>query len=121
VARYRGTCHCGTVQLEVEGELAGLEECNCSICRRTGYVHWHVPPERFRIVSGEDALATYRFGTRVAAHHFCRTCGVSPFRRSRSNPDDVDVNVRCLEGVDLEGLEIQPFDGDHWEDSIERR
>jgi hypothetical protein len=105
----------------VTGPIEGVEVCNCSICTRTGYLHWYVSPERFRLLTPWEAVATYEFGTRVAKHYFCRACGISPFRRARSNPHDVDVNVRCLEGVDLESLSVKHFDGRHWEEAIERR
>lgn len=118
---YHGSCHCGAVRYEVTGELAGLEVCNCSICTRTGYVHWAVPPADFRLRCDWSAIATYEFGTRTAKHHFCRTCGISPFRVSRSDPDQVTVNVRCLEGVDLDALAPRLFDGRDWEAQMERR
>lgn len=117
---YRGSCHCGAVRYRVSGELAGLVVCNCSICTRTGYIHWTVPPADFRLESDWSAIETYEFGTRTAKHHFCRHCGVSPFRVSRSDPDDVTVNVRCLEGVDLGSLEIASFDGVNWEQQMAR-
>lgn len=116
----RGGCHCGAVRFEAEGELEGLEICNCSICLRKGYVHWYVPHERFRLLSGHDALASYRFGTGQAQHHFCQICGVAPFYVPRSDPDKVDVNVRCLDGMTLEQLgrlDTTLFDGEHWERS----
>jgi len=118
---HTGSCHCGAIRIEVTGPIEGVELCNCSICARTGYLHWYVAPERFRLLTSPDAIATYMFGTRVAKHHFCRTCGISPFRRARSNPEDVDVNVRCLDGVDLDALPVKRFDGRHWETAMERR
>jgi hypothetical protein len=121
MATFRGSCHCDSIRFEVDGELSGLEVCNCSICTRTGYIHWYVPPERFRLSTSEDAIATYQFGTRTAKHHFCRSCGISPFRRARSNPNEVDVNVRCLDGVDIDALETRAFDGRNWEAAIEDR
>ena len=107
----RGSCHCGRVSFEVEGELEGLEVCNCSYCARAGYLHWYVAPDRFRLRSGDDVLRSYQFGTFTSRNHFCGVCGISPFRRPRSDPDKVDVNVRCLEGVDLDELTIKPFNG----------
>jgi len=118
---HRGGCHCGAVRFEVRGPIEGLEVCNCSICRRTGYVHWYVAPERFALLTPEDAFATYQFGTSAAKHHFCKTCGISPFRRARSNPEEVDVNVRCVEGVDLEALDATRFDGQNWEVAMKGR
>lgn len=114
----RGSCHCGSVRFEVDGDIVRVVDCNCSICRRKGYLHWIVPRAAFRLLEGDDALATYRFNTRVARHHFCRTCGVSPFYVPRSHPDGVDVNVRCLDDVDLGSLRVEPFDGRNWERSV---
>ena len=56
----------------------------------------------------------------TARHHFCRHCGVAGFYVPRSHPDCIDVNVRCLEGVDLGALTIVPFDGRNWEASRAR-
>jgi hypothetical protein len=105
----------------VDGELADLEVCNCSICTRTAYIHWAVAPERFRLLTPWSAIETYEFGTRTAKHHFCRTCGISAFRVSRSDPHDITVNVRCLEGVDLASLPVRRFDGLRWEEEMARR
>lgn len=118
---YRGGCHCGAISFEVEGELTQVEECNCSICTRKAYLHWIVPPESFRLLTGKDALATYSFNTGVARHYFCPRCGVTPFYVPRSDPDKIDVNVRCLDGVDLGALKILPFDGRDWERAITHR
>ncbi|MGH0028950.1 MAG: GFA family protein [Myxococcota bacterium] len=116
----RGACHCGAIAFEVDGEPEGLESCTCSICRRTGFVHWYVEPGRFRLLGSDETLATYRFGTRTALNHFCRVCGVAPFRRPRSDPDKIAVNVRCLEGVDLADLPVTEFDGRNWEEAYAR-
>ena len=113
--KYRGGCHCGAVQYEVEGEIADLDVCNCSICAKTAYIHWHVAPEDFRLLTPEEAIETYEFGTRTAKHLFCRVCGISSFRRSRSRPESIDVNVRCLQDVDAESFETTLFDGQNWE------
>jgi hypothetical protein len=116
----RGSCHCGGIAFEVDGEVEGVTECNCSICARRGYLHWIVPRERFRLLTPEGAMTEYRFNTGTARHLFCPVCGVSPFYAPRSHPDAYSVNVRCLDGVDLSALEIASFDGQNWERSIDR-
>jgi hypothetical protein len=105
----------------VTADLDIVLDCNCSICRRKGFLHLIVPPERFRLLAGEDALETYRFNTGVAVHRFCRTCGIHPFYTPRSDPEKVDVNVRCLDGIELTALAVTPFDGRHWESAIATR
>ncbi len=117
---YRGGCHCGRVAFEVSGDLAGVSECNCSICSKKGYLHWIVPRESFRMLTPAQELATYTFNTKVARHHFCPVCGVASFYIPRSDPDKIDVNARCLEGVDLGKLEVARFDGINWEESYQK-
>jgi hypothetical protein len=105
------------VAFEVDGELNRVVECNCSICTKKAYLHWIVPRERFRLLTPEENLATYTFNTAVAKHRFCRVCGVAPFYIPRSDPDKVDVNVRCLAGVDISSLQIELYDGRNWEEA----
>lgn len=101
-------------------DLERVSECNCSICRKKGYLHAIVRPAAFELLSGEVDLATYTFNTGVAKHRFCRYCGVQSFYVPRSDPDKIDVNVRCLEGVDLRALRVVQFDGQHWEEAMAR-
>src|SRR5437763_16525322 len=91
-----GGCHCGGVRFRVTAELLGVTECNCSICAKKGFLHLIVPPENFELLSGKDDLSAYRFNTGIAKHTFCSRCGVHPFYVPRSDPDKIDVNVRCL-------------------------
>jgi hypothetical protein len=108
---HRGGCHCRRVRFEVDAP-ADIEalDCNCSICRMTGFLHLIVPAVRFRLLSGEDALTEYTFNTGAAKHRFCKVCGVKSFYIPRSHPDGVDVNVRCLDAGTMASLAIVPFD-----------
>jgi hypothetical protein len=118
---YEGGCHCGAVRFRVVADLAEVIECNCSICAKKGYLHLIVPPERFALLRGREALVTYRFNTGVAQHHFCGRCGIHSFYVPRSDPDKIDVNVRCLDGVDPTTLAIRRFDGRNWEEAMRQR
>jgi len=115
VQTYTGGCHCGRVRFAVTADLERVSACNRSICTRKAYLHLIVRRDRFRMLAGEDDLATHQFGTRTARHHFCRQCGVASFYVPRR----IDVNVRCLDGVDVAALAPRPFDGRNWEASIE--
>jgi hypothetical protein len=116
---YEGGCHCGAVRFRVDVDDHLAYDCNCSMCHGCGYVHVIVPPERFALLRGEDALTTYTFGTHVAKHMFCRTCGIKPFYRPRSHPDHWDVNARCLDGAAVAHFRVEPFDGRNWEANVE--
>lgn len=115
-----GGCHCGAVRFRVRGRPDHLVVCNCSICSKKGYLHWFVSADDFELLTSEDALATYTFGTHTAKHHFCKTCGITSFYIARSHPDSIDVNARCCDGLDLDALPIETFDGQNWEAAYER-
>lgn len=110
---HRGSCHCGQVRFEVQGEFDSVIECNCTHCSRKGYLLWFVPRESVRFKSGESELATYTFNTHRIRHHFCPVCGVAPFGFGEHPPGTpvAAVNVRCLENVDLGALEVMHVDG----------
>jgi hypothetical protein len=112
---YTGGCHCGAVRFEVTGPIDDVVVCNCSICAKTGYLHWEVDPANFRLLTPEAPIRSYRFGTMTSQNSFCGICGISAFRRSRSSPDDIDINVRCLDGVDADAIPVTHFDGRGWE------
>ena len=115
---HRGGCHCGDVAFEVEAppELT-VQECNCSICSMTGFLHLIVPASRFRLLRGADCLTAYTFNTRTARHLFCRRCGIKSFYVPRSNPDGYSVNARCLDPATIGELVVEPFNGRDWEAS----
>lgn len=114
---YQGSCHCGAVTFEVEApEDIEVEDCNCSICAKAGFLHLLLPKKNFHLRSGEESLVTYTFNTGVAQHRFCKVCGIKSFYIPRSNPDGVAVNVRCLD-TRPRSMSVVQFDGQNWEDN----
>lgn len=113
---HRGGCHCGRVRFEVQAP-AHLEvlDCNCSMCRRVGYLHLIVTRSQFQLLSRTESLATYQFNTGAAKHLFCSQCGVKSFYVPRSHPDGYSVNARCLDDGTVDGMTVTPFDGRDWE------
>jgi len=110
---YKGSCHCGNIAFEVEGELTGAMACNCSICSRKGSLLWFVPRDKMRLLTPESALSTYTFNKHVIQHRFCPTCGMHPFGEG-VDPQGAKmaaINIRCLEDIDLAAVPIQNFDG----------
>jgi len=117
---FEGGCHCGAVRFRVAVDRLEALECNCSMCRKKALLHLIVPRDRFTLLSGGDGLTTYRFNTGVAQHTFCRACGIHPFYVPRSHPNDVDVNIRCLDGDAATRFHVTPFDGANWELNVDR-
>ena len=113
-----GSCHCRKVRFEIDvEENVTIQECNCSICRMSGYLHLIVAGSRFRLLSGEEYLTTYTFNTGTAKHLFCKVCGIKAFYVPRSNPDGYSINLRCIDKSRLKDIRIEKFDGQNWEQS----
>jgi hypothetical protein len=113
ISTYSGGCHCGKVRYDVTTAIGPVMACNCSMCGKRGSLLTFVPAEQFALRKGEDALTDYQFNKHIIHHLFCSTCGISSFTRGKS-PDGkemVAINVRCLDGVELDALEVMKFDG----------
>jgi hypothetical protein len=102
-----------TFEIEAPADIE-VENCNCSICQKSGHVHLILPKNKFKLLSGAGDLKTYTFNTKVAQHYFCKTCGIKPFYVPRSNPDGIDINVNCLDNAPA-SINVVQFDGQNWE------
>lgn len=110
---YKGSCHCGKIAFEVDGELEGAVSCNCSICSRKGALLWAVPREQLRVEASDEDVGQYLFNNHSIVHKFCRTCGMHPFGEDSGSPErpSAYVNVRCLEDIDVTAVPVFEFDG----------
>jgi hypothetical protein len=111
--RYKGSCHCGGIAFEAEGEIKEVLECNCSICQRKGSLLWFIPKASFTLLTPESAMSTYTFNKHFIKHHFCPKCGIHPFGEGVDPKGNkmAAVNIRCLEGLDVDGVPVTQYDG----------
>jgi len=111
--KYRGSCHCGRIAFEVEGEIAHAMSCNCSMCQRKGVLMWFVPRQAVTLLTPREHMSTYTFNKHVIKHHFCPVCGIHPFGEgiAPNGQEMAAINVRCLDGIDLPALKVQHFNG----------
>lgn len=110
---YQGSCHCGKIKFSADLDLSEVVSCNCSMCQRKGTLLSFTGEKAFTLHSGEGELADYQFGKKSIHHLFCKTCGVTAFSTGTA-PDGIvmkAVNVRCLDGVEIEKLKIHHFNG----------
>ena len=111
--KHTGSCHCGKVAFEVEGEIDSGLSCNCSICQRKGSLLWFVPRTALQVSRGAEELATYTFTRHVIQHRFCPTCGIHPFGEGvdpKGTPIAA-INLRCVENIDLDAIAVHRYDG----------
>ena len=110
---YSGSCHCGAIAFTVQGELpTEAISCNCSHCRRKGFLLTFLPAGQFTLDSGDDELAAYTFNKHVIRHRFCTRCGTQPFAEGEQGGVEMRaVNLRCVPEIDLDALTIRKVDG----------
>ncbi len=111
--KYRGSCHCGKVAYEVEGEVDSALSCTCSICSRRGSLLWFTPRDRLKLLTPESDLATYTFNHHVIKHHFCPTCGIHPYGEGTDPKGNkmAAINLRCLENFDFTQVPVTHYNG----------
>ena len=111
--KYEGSCHCGNVAFEVEGEFDTGLDCNCSMCRRRGALLAFVPAENFGLTVPEENVSTYTFNRHVIRHHFCGECGIATHGEGTDPKGNrmAAINLRCIPAIDLETLAIRKVDG----------
>ena len=109
----RGGCHCGRIAYEFEGDIGSVLDCNCSFCQKRGSLLHFIPAGAFTLKTPREELGTYTFNKHMIAHHFCPTCGISPFSEGASPAGDkmVAINACCVEGVDARALDVKFHDG----------
>ena len=110
---HKGSCHCGRVAYEVEGTIDGVMSCNCSMCQRKGSLLWFVPRDKLRVTTPESNASTYTFNRHIIQHRFCPNCGIHPYGEGQDAKGNATaaINIRCIEGIALEGIPVQHFDG----------
>jgi hypothetical protein len=96
---YKGSCHCGSIIIEIDSDFSNIKQCNCSICIRKNAKMNLISKDKFKIIKGLDNLSLYEFGTKKAKHFFCKTCGIYTHHFRKSDPNGIGVNIGCLEGV----------------------
>lgn len=110
---HQGSCHCGRVAFELDGDITQVMQCNCSYCSRKGYLIAFFPRAQLRLKTPESGLASYRFNKHRIDHRFCPACGVGPlaFGKDKAGNDIAAVNVRCLPDFDVAQVKVVAVDG----------
>jgi hypothetical protein len=100
------------VQVTVPGPPEEVLRCNCSLCRKTGWIggYWH--PDEVTVEVQADALNPYVQGDRMITTWSCTTCGCfSHWTPRTASPDRMGVNMRMFEPEDWQHLPVRDVDG----------
>jgi hypothetical protein len=108
---YHGSCHFGDVRFEIDADIDHVRVCDCSVCQQRGALNFRVTDDQIRIHTPLEDMTLYQWHTRTAKDYFCPRCGILPFRRPRTATHLWTVNVRCLEGVDLDAIPVRHVNG----------
>ena len=111
--KYNGGCHCGKIRYEVEMDINKPLSCNCSMCQMKGTLLSFAQANDFKLLQGKESLTDYQFYKKNIHHLFCSTCGVTSFAhgKGQNGEDMYAINVRCLDGIDLDKFELMKVDG----------
>lgn len=105
----KGSCHCGAVRIEVPGAPEWVGSCNCSICRKSGWLVAYYPDDGGVRVEGETT--PYVWGDRMISLHHCPVCGCgTDWRSTGESYGRVGVNARLLDGFAIKDGHVL-FDG----------
>jgi len=111
---HSGGCQCGKVRYEVQMDISEVLACNCSRCGRLGSLLAFAPATQFKLLSGDADLTKFEFNRRMIQHQFCSTCGVQSFAigtHPKTGAKMAAINVRCVDGVDVDVLKVKKVDG----------
>lgn len=100
MTHHKGSCLCGAIRYEIDGELGPITFCHCKRCQKVNGSAFNAaalaPLEQFRIVSGEDQLKEYLSSPGVY-RCFCGNCGSPLFSKRDSMPDSVRLRLGTLD------------------------
>ena len=96
----RGSCLCGGIRYEIEGDLGPIVCCHCSMCRKAQGTAFaaNAPVEtaRFRLVAGEELLRTYA-SSPGKVRCFCSACGSPIYSRREAGPGVIRLRIGTLD------------------------
>jgi hypothetical protein len=118
-----GSCHCGKTAFRIRGDTPEkLTWCTCSFCSRRGALLAYYRPDQFDVTTPAGDDATYRWNTKLVAHHFCPACGCATYTDSPDfKPDGswdkktrrIGVNARLFDDFDAASAPVAVVDGKH--------
>ena len=111
---YKGSCHCKKVIFSFTSSdiLKGVYKCNCSLCLKKSIIMKSIPKNTFMLESSPEFLSKYMWNKKIAKHYFCNECGVYTHHVRRRDPEQISVNLMCVDDIFIpESIVINLIDG----------
>lgn len=97
---HQGSCLCGAVKYEIEGELGPVTFCHCASCRKVNGTAFlaasPIAKTKFQLLSGHEHIKEFASSPGVY-RVFCGTCGSPLFSRRDSMPDFIRLRIGTLD------------------------
>jgi hypothetical protein len=112
MTEWKGDCHCGAIRIALPAPPVVLLECNCSLCRRTGWIGVYGDPAEVEVSDPEGAAVAYVQGDCMISVWHCRTCGIAThWTPLTASSDRMGINARIFPAELWQALPVQHVDG----------
>lgn len=117
----RAQCLCGSVDVTVDAQPDFVNDCNCSLCRKSGAAWGYYPESSVKITGKTNGYVRRDKVDPVVEVHSCPICCVTThwtftelFRQQGGVSNRLGVNMRLFSATDLYGVELRFPDGNSW-------
>jgi len=118
---HKASCHCGAVQVTIAHLPDYMQNCNCSLCRKSGSVWGYFGAADVEVLGETKSYQRRDCSEPAIQLHFCKTCGstthwclIEDFKQRTKAEDRIGVNMRLFEELELVGTELRFPDGKNW-------
>ena len=116
-----GQCLCGAVSVTIKDKPDFINDCNCSLCRKSGGAWGYFASDEVHTAGGTITAVRSDRATPGVEIHSCKVCATTThwtltanFKSLHPNADQMGVNMRLFDHSDLRGVEVRFPDGNEW-------
>jgi len=113
-------CLCGQVRIEIAKRPDYINECNCTLCGKTGARWAYFSPSEVSVAGETVGYSRDDKEDPAAQIRFCPTCGVTTHfvltesAVAKFGDTLIGVNMRLADESDFAGVELRYPDGRAW-------
>ncbi len=114
------SCLCGRVKIETSKKPDYINECNCTLCSKSGAQWAYFHPSEVKAEGATQGYSRDDKADPAAEIHFCEKCGstthfvLTASAISKFGNVQMGINMRLADEKDLAGIELRYPDGRAW-------